>query len=429
MKLVGTTVIGAVALLGALACSASGGQPQQTGSGGTGGVDLGCTNTPDCFSECVCKTNNADACVEACRNQNQNSTGGSGGTGTGGSGGAGCVVTDCISQCMCQTQDAAGCVQACSGTGGTGAGGSGVGGSGGSVGGSGGIGTGGVGGTGSGGTGGTARTIVTLKLLPFTVAAGQEVFACQSFANPAASGALVFVETASYMTLGSHHMFVMEDTANTNSTTLETHIPGVTNNPNCNGLNFAPMIHSAQEPTTEMIYPPGVGAKLSAGTGIRVLAHYLNTSTQPLTPDVRVELHIANPGEVTQMAGFLFGNVATINVRAGSTGSASGSCTIPYQIGLLNFVSHMHRHATNFVATVGGQQLYQTTEWDAPKPVIFNPPRNLAANSVINWTCNYDNTTGSTALTFGESAATNEMCIITGRAITPNGDPLTCKLF
>jgi hypothetical protein len=32
----------------------------------------------------------------------------------------------------------------------------------------------------------------------------------------------------------------------------------------------------------------------------------------------------------------------------------------------------------------------------------------------INWTCTYDNNTGKT-LTFGDSAATNEMCIYVAR--------------
>jgi hypothetical protein len=278
---------------------------------------------------------------------------------------------------------------------------------------------------GTGGTTNATREIFELKMQPFTVAAGQEAFACQNFANPGGADMLVFVQTESFMSTGSHHMFVMEGGNNTNGP-LETE----QTNPNgCNGLQFSSMIHSAQTPQVIMKYPPGVGAKLNAGIGIRMIAHYYNTTTASLTPDVRVLLYKAFPGEVNQLAGFLFGNQININVSAGRTGTASGSVTMPYDIGMLNFVSHMHSHATNFVATVNGQPLYTTTEWDAPTPAVFDPPKQIAAGSVINWTCSYDNTSGTQALNFGESAKTNEMCIINGRVITPNGDPLTFQLF
>ena len=392
MKL-GALAVSALALFGGLGCSATADEQKDKdpGSGGSAG-SLGCTGSSDCFSRCVCENQNAELCVEACRE------GGNGGTGATGSGGTGATGSG--------------------GTGAVGSGGSGATGSGGGA----GSGSGGTAGSGSGGTGGGGdqHQIITLKMDPFTIPAGAETFTCQSFANPMGSEGLVFVSTESFMTEGSHHMFLMEDTANRNGA-LETQ------GANCNGLNFATLVHSAQTPQARMAYPAGVGVRLRAGTGLRMLVHYLNTRNTPITPDVRVLLSVANPGEVTEFAAAIFGNVLNINVPPRSTGSAQGSCAMPVNIGLLNVTSHMHSHATSFTASVNGQQLYQTDEWDSPEPAEFNPPLNLAAGSRIEYRCEYDNP-GTTPLTFGESARTNEMCIITGRGITPTGEPVSCLL-
>jgi hypothetical protein len=63
--------------------------------------------------------------------------------------------------------------------------------------------------------------------------------------------------------------------------------------------------------------------------------------------------------------------------------------------------------------TASGRLVYEGTEWDHPTPSIFTPPLALGSDTQITWTCSYDNQ-GDTPLSFGESAATNEMCILGG---------------
>jgi hypothetical protein len=58
---------------------------------------------------------------------------------------------------------------------------------------------------------------------------------------------------------------------------------------------------------------------------------------------------------------------------------------------------------------------------------VFDPPLALAKGDSITWTCDYDNPTEST-LTFGESATTNEMCILSGRYF-PSTDGETIECF
>ena len=52
-------------------------------------------------------------------------------------------------------------------------------------------------------------------------------------------------------------------------------------------------------------------------------------------------------------------------------------------------------------------------DWDHPTPQLFSPPLALGNDTEITWTCSYDNRF-DVPLSFGESAATNEMCILGG---------------
>ena len=87
-------------------------------------------------------------------------------------------------------------------------------------------------------------------------------------------------------------------------------------------------------------------------------------------------------------------------------------------------VSHMHSRAISFSGTTStGQTIYKGTSWNEPVPVQYKPAMSVSAGTVITWACTYNNTTGQT-LTFGESANTNEMCILAGVAYpaTPGVD-------
>jgi hypothetical protein len=74
-------------------------------------------------------------------------------------------------------------------------------------------------------------------------------------------------------------------------------------------------------------------------------------------------------------------------------------------------------------------KLYETTDWDEPVAVGYDPPVPLNPGDKITWTCTYNNDSGQN-LTFGESAAINEMCIFTGRFYSsPTGDDLECQAY
>ncbi len=279
-------------------------------------------------------------------------------------------------------------------------------------GGSGGTGGGGTGGTGGGGTapsdGGVTVTgdSVTITMSSFPVAAGGEVFMCQTFANP--WGVDVDVsEFESHMTTGSHHMLLLfQDNATDGALTP------------CSGLTFGPMPYGAQEPDSSITYPAGIGATIKATQGFNVVAHYLNATQNDITAHVQVILHKAPDGSVTQHAGVYFlnnvkGLFPGIAPHTTQTITASYTTTIPMNI--LYAVAHMHQHSTNLTAMYGNTMLYTTDSWDNSPLQAYAPGAiSLPAGTVIQWSCTIDNMTDST-LTFGESAMTNEMCIFDGQ--------------
>jgi len=252
----------------------------------------------------------------------------------------------------------------------------------------------------------------TIQTVDIPVAANTELVKCQNFKNPFGKD-VALLETVSTM-VSSHHMFVFHDpsfNADTNSVA------------DCSGIEFHDLLHMAQTPMQALTYPPGVGRILKGTDGLRLLVHLLNSGTTAVTAHVTVKLHAVATTDVQSIAVSVFFNNAVLYVPTGVS-TQSRTFTIPSNIKLLSAVSHMHSRATAFSATTNtGQVLYKGTNWNEPVPTTFNPPMDITAGSVVTWACTYNNMTGTT-LTFGESANTNEMCIMAGVAYpdTPGVD-------
>jgi len=290
--------------------------------------------------------------------------------------------------------------------------------------------TGGVGGTsgvgGASGGGGSEGSVVVadadgLRVVTFTtsqfvIEPFEERFICQNFANPLGQNVAI-VKSRSSMAAGSHHMFAFQqEVSETGVGTLE----------DCSGLEFGSSAHSAQVPERTLEYPEGIARSWQGSQGIRIQAHYFNTTDAPIEGRVIVELHTSTAGNFTLSSGIFFNNLG-INVPANSMGTAERTCTLPQDIELMNTISHMHQYGTRFTATTGdGTVLYETTDWSEPETREFDPPLHLPAGTEITYRCEYNNTSNR-PLTFGESARTNEMCIFGGQFFPSSGGGITCN--
>jgi hypothetical protein len=241
----------------------------------------------------------------------------------------------------------------------------------------------------------------TITMDSFTVPAGEEVYYCQNFANP--WNAQVDIKTYDLtMSPGSHHMFAFYQ-SNGTAGALEPCPNG--------GLQFGAFTFTAQQPKLTETYPSGVGATIPQTTGFQLMAHYLNTTSEPITmTSVSLTMYVAKPGVVTQHAGVMYLNNLAVMAPPGMS-TSTDSFTLPQDVQIMSSASHMHFGGVDFVASASsGETLFTTMQWDEPPGKPYSPPMLLKSGTKITWTCTYDNMTG-TLLSFGESATKNVMCI------------------
>lgn len=253
---------------------------------------------------------------------------------------------------------------------------------------------------------------VTLTMDSFDIPPGAEVYKCQNFANPFGGAEAEVAMFESHMTPGSHHLLLFYEDGATDTKVED-----------CSGLEFGPTPYSTQLSQDSVSFPPGVAAVIPPSKGLRMQSHYLNTTQSTITAEVKITFHLAAPGTVKDHAGVMFVVQPFILVPPNSTKDVKHTCDIPFDMFALKTASHMHKHGTKFTSNVGGLPFYDTTEWAEPKPSIFDPPRQLKAGEKLSFTCTFVNNSPDT-LTFGESAESNEMCIlVTSFYPLPSSDP------
>jgi hypothetical protein len=242
----------------------------------------------------------------------------------------------------------------------------------------------------------------TVTMSTFTVSPGDEVFYCQTFADPWSQQVDIKTYDLS-MSAGSHHMFAFYQQGATTASSATPCPSG--------GLTFGAFTFTSQTPHVVQTYPATIGATIPQGYGFNMMAHYLNTTSETLNAVVSLTMYVAKPNVVTNHAGVIFLNNVAISVPStGQPVQTQDTYSLPQDVYILTASSHMHKYATNFVATAGSTTLYSTTTWDNPTPNVFSPPLMVPSGTTITWTCTDVNSTGET-LTFGESANTNVMCI------------------
>jgi hypothetical protein len=282
--------------------------------------------------------------------------------------------------------------------------------------------TGGTVATGTGGAPVLDANTVSVQMDEFTVNPGQEVFMCQDFVNPFGGQDVAVGRSESEMAPGSHHLHVYygaNEPADTRAVPCQ------------NPFEFRPMIHLAATPHFVSEYPVNTAAMLKGQTGLRMQAHYLNTTADPIVAKVVVKLTKVDPASIQHWVGQMHFSRSYLQIAPGKGQVLKTSCKVPDNFGpiqLLSGISHMHKRGVHFVATTStGQPLMDTNLWDEAPPRYYDPPVTLAPGDTIDWTCTYDNDTGKT-LEFGDSAEKNEMCIYIARfTSSPNGDDLECE--
>ncbi len=261
---------------------------------------------------------------------------------------------------------------------------------------------------------------ISFELEPFDIPAGGEYYKCQDYPNPFGED-IAILQSLSVMTYGSHHMFVFRLSNDGFFGGTPNLGPGNTKGPlfDCpsGGAEFHPFVHAAQTPVQEFVYPKGMGQAFKSDETVRLMVHYLNTSTGVLHAKLNVTMDYVGANQVQTLAASIFLNSLGVTVPPG-TSTQGFSFQLPQAVNLLGASGHMHRRGTHFEATaVAGDgsktELYQTNTWDEPTAAAFSPAMPIESNTTIHWACTYTNT-GAQTFVFGQSANSNEMCIFTG---------------
>ncbi len=168
-----------------------------------------------------------------------------------------------------------------------------------------------------------------------------------------------------------------------------------------------------------MDLPQNVGLPFQGGSSLIMNMHVINTGTSVAHPVIKLNVLYAK--NVMQKAGSVFSlaSNAQINVPPGGTQTVRGTCTAAPGSNFFLWTTHSHKFTTeddvNYVS--GGQttNIVKTTDWENPGTHVWTAPNFLTtkAGDSFTYSCSYKNTL-PTALTFGETAAYNEMCLAIG---------------
>lgn len=172
----------------------------------------------------------------------------------------------------------------------------------------------------------------------------------------------------------------------------------------------------------EMKMPDQVGLPVAAGTQIMLNMHFINPGTSTAHPKVKMNFLYAQ--NVTYKAAAMISFNTGINVPAATqngpgTQTVSGTCNPAVGSKFFIMTSHTHKHATttnvNFVSGGKTTNVVHTTDWEHPDVALWGAPDFLTVKSgdTFTYSCSYSNS-GTSPVTVGETAASNEMCMAIG---------------
>jgi hypothetical protein len=258
-----------------------------------------------------------------------------------------------------------------------------------------------------------------------TIAPGQEIERCKFYQVPA-EGLNINTAVVRYVP-GSHHVLLYRTSHMSIPTTTRDGKPlGVDANGVFDCAEGAPaefdvtgVVAGAQSSNAKnaATFPPGVAAKIPAGTVLIINTHYLNSSMAPLVAEARLNLYTLADQDVVEEGGFLFFYNPFIRVPARSAATSRMRCTLPHDIKLVSGQSHMHKRGVGYVANIvepsgAMQPIYESHDWEDVPIGDWSPGMQLHKGQSIDYTCQFQN---SEDRQVAQGATTkDEMCMFLG---------------
>jgi hypothetical protein len=224
----------------------------------------------------------------------------------------------------------------------------------------------------------------------------------------------------SVMTPGSHHLIVFfTSNASQPDGTLSSESCGIAGGGS--GLNFPIWSYASQEPVGEMAMPDGVGMQIAASQHMFIQMHYLNTN-----PNESITVHATLNGETyaadeqyTPASAYVtYSTDISIGAGVGTTGSNEHTCSVPSGATFFTLGTHSHRRSVETWVKDGNSEVFRSDDWEHPRDLEHRVDAWAAApyyqfSGDLTYHCDYENDLDQ-AVTSGDSANVNEMCMAVG---------------
>lgn len=263
--------------------------------------------------------------------------------------------------------------------------------------------------------------------MAFSVAPNQEIFPnyCVTVPKDVEVGGF-----QSFMSPGSSHHFILYKGG--------TVAAGTPPSTSCSlGANAWIYASSTPGQVVTQNNPANVGLDIPANTQLILNMHFINAGSTTAYPQIKLNLIYAK--NVMYQAGTLVSFNAQIDVPAATsagpgTQTVNGTCTAPVGAKFYQMSTHTHKHATaawvDYIHNGASQEIVHTgtassypadqemgsgLDWEHPGVGLWTTPNFLTVQQGDSFTyhCSYSNTS-SMAVTVGETAAYNEMCMAVG---------------
>ncbi|HTB74588.1 MAG TPA: hypothetical protein VK762_15170 [Polyangiaceae bacterium] len=183
--------------------------------------------------------------------------------------------------------------------------------------------------------------------------------------------------------------------------------------------------------------PANVGLAMAQNTQLILNMHFINPGSTTLYPKIKINLLFAK--DVMYQAGTMVSFNSQIDVPAATaagpgTQTVNGTCQAPVGSKFFTMSTHTHKHATaawvDYIHAGSTTEIVHTgttstypadqeqgsgVDWEHPGVGLWVTPNFLTVQQGDSFTyhCSYSNT-GTQAVTVGETAAYNEMCMAIG---------------
>ncbi len=268
----------------------------------------------------------------------------------------------------------------------------------------------------------------------FTIQPNEEAYYCY-YKHLPSSAAINVGKFQSWMTPASRHNFILfTDTqaAGADGSVAGGVVSG--GGTGCTPKGTWTYATSTSGQIIELDMPSGVGLPIAGTQELVFNIHVINVGTTVAKPQVKLNILYAKNATIS--AGAMVSYNADIAVPPNGMQDVTGGCSPPVGSKFFAYTTHVHKHGGSVTTGAytdvdyvpsGGQSLrvVHTTDWENPDVALWNPPSYLTINSGdrFKYDCHFVNT-GPTEVTFGETAATGEMCMSIGYYF-PAGAPTT----